>query len=261
MDTFTERKTLALRDVRRIAADMLERWTDTGARSLPEPLAAELKRLDRDCDFSDAALAEFQGLLARVGLATHRPIVVPANDEPFWFRAGHPLAGYRSQAELPRMADVVIIGAGLTGASAAYHLASAARAGTSVVVLDRADPAGEASGRNGGNFELIPENSVGIYEGSSRERLAFLHRCYRSLPRELLVAESERQASLVLGLALRNRELLKGIVLRERIDCDLMPRGSSRDRGRSAQHVLRHARDHHSRRQPLLDHVRPGDFR
>jgi glycine/D-amino acid oxidase-like deaminating enzyme/CRP-like cAMP-binding protein len=226
MDTSeTERKTLALRDVRRIARDMLERWGAAGGRSLPEPLAAELQRLDRDCDFSDSALAEFQGLLARVGLATHRPIMVPVNDEPFWFRAGHPLAGYRSRTELPAMADVVIIGAGLTGAAAAYHLTDAARAGTSVVVLDRGDPAGEASGRNGGNFELIPENSVGIYEGLARERLAFLQRCYSSLPREVLGAESERQASLVLGLALRNRELLKSIVMRERIDCDLMPRG------------------------------------
>ena len=219
----TLRKSLSVRDVRRIASDA--RWNATSGRALSESFAAELRRLDRDAEFSPAALAEFQGLLARAGLATHRRIVMPVSDEPFWFRGGHPLAGYRSSAELPRVADVVIIGAGLTGASAAYHLADAARSGMTIVVLDRGDPACEASGRNGGNFELIPENSIGIYEGLSRERRAFLHRCHPSLPREVIIAESERQSSLVLGLALKNRELLKDIVLRERIECDLMPRG------------------------------------
>ena len=151
---------------------------------------------------------------------------LPANDEPDWFRAGHPLAGFQSNPELPAEASVVIIGAGLTGAATAYHFA---RAGLNpefrVVVLDQGDPAGEASGRNGGNFELIPENSVGAYEGLARERLAFLKRVYRQLPIEVLRAESERQASLVLGIALRNRDLLRGIISRERIDCDFSPRG------------------------------------
>jgi glycine/D-amino acid oxidase-like deaminating enzyme/CRP-like cAMP-binding protein len=148
------------------------------------------------------------------------------SDVPYWFRSGSPLAGFQSNADLPATADVVIIGAGLIGASAAYHLADAANARSMrIVVLDRGDPAGEASGRNGGNFELIPENSVGVYEGLARERLAFLRRLYRDLPREVLRAESERQASLVLGIALRNRDLLSGIVMRERIDCDFSPRG------------------------------------
>ncbi len=120
----------------------------------------------------------------------------------------------------------MIIGAGLTGASAAYHAARAkSPRARRIVVLDQGDPAGEASGRNGGNFELIPENSVGLYEGLSRERLAFLQRVYPQLPIEVLRAESERQSSLVLGIALRNRDLLKGIILRERIECDFSPRG------------------------------------
>lgn len=186
---------------------------------------AELEQIDRECAFSPAALAEFQGLLARVGVSTHRVIGVPVQDEPYWFRAGHPLAGFRSNEALPSAADIVIIGAGLTGAAAAYHLAGAVRDGLRVVVLDQGDPAGEASGRNGGNFELIPENSVGVYEGLARERLAFLRQCHPTLPHEVLHAESERQSSLVLGVALRNRELLKRIVLHERIDCDLMARG------------------------------------
>jgi CRP-like cAMP-binding protein len=126
---------------------------------------------------------------------------------------------------LPLSADVVVIGAGLTGASAAYHLSEPARQGSRIVVLDQGAPAGEASGRNGGNFELLPENSVGIYEGLARERLAFLHRRYPGVPVEILRIESERQASIIFGFALRNRDLMKRIIEQENIDCDYSPRG------------------------------------
>jgi DNA-binding transcriptional regulator/RsmH inhibitor MraZ len=52
-----------------------------------------------------------------------------------------------------------------------------------------------------------------------------MQRRYPSLPVEVLEAVSERQASLDLGLALRNRDTLKEIVLSEGIACDLSPRG------------------------------------
>src|SRR5690349_24830799 len=190
-----------------------------------DAIRKELQALDRGREFSRAGRADFQDLLARVGVATVHPIGLPLVDEPFWFRGGHPLANHQSRPELPERADVVVIGAGLTGASAAYHLAERGGEAVRVVVLDQGDPAGEASGRNGGNFQLIPENSVGAYEGLARERLEFLRRLWAGLPLEVLQAESERQASLVLGIALRNRELLKGIILRERIECDFAPRG------------------------------------
>jgi hypothetical protein len=129
------------------------------------------------------------------------------NDEPIWFRGGHPLANYQSRPALPESAEVVVIGAGLTGASAAYHLGTAPAGQTPrrFVVIDKADPAGEASGRNGGSFQLIPENSVGVYQGIANERMAFLQRCYGGVPSHVLQAEGARQAALVLGLALRNR--------------------------------------------------------
>jgi len=55
-----------------------------------------------------------------------------------------PLAG-------DRRADVVVVGAGYTGLSAALHLAER---GAEVVVLDAAEPGWGASGRNGG--QIIP---------------------------------------------------------------------------------------------------------
>ena len=186
---------------------------------------ALLQAMDREADFSPAAGAFFQGLLGEWGVATDRPIGIPLNDEPYWLRGDRPLRDFQSSETFPDRADYVVIGAGLLGASAAYHLTKEAATNARVVVLEQGEPAGEASGRNGGNFELFPENSVGMYEGLAREREAFLRKRYPGLPGAIVQAESERQASVVLGLSLRNRDLLKSIILREQIDCDFAPRG------------------------------------
>ncbi|CAM9091751.1 unnamed protein product [Ectocarpus fasciculatus] len=53
----------------------------------------------------------------------------------------------RTTAALPAAASVVVIGAGITGASAAYHLG---RHGIDSVLLDRGSICGGATGRNGG---------------------------------------------------------------------------------------------------------------
>ena len=199
---------------------------DPGHPAGPE-LRRALQALEQRCAFSPAARAVFHDLLARLAVPTDLPIGLPLNDEPFWFRGGHPLANYQSRPALPESAEVVVIGAGLTGASAAYHLGTAPAGQTPrrFVVIDKADPAGEASGRNGGSFQLIPENSVGVYQGIANERMAFLQRCYGGMPSHVLQAEGARQAALVLGLALRNRNALRDIIQRENIDCDFSPRG------------------------------------
>jgi glycine/D-amino acid oxidase-like deaminating enzyme len=210
---------LGAADVRAIAARVL---ADAGGGPAPARVRRELARIDRSCRFSAEGLSLFQDLLARVGAPTHRPIQVPLDALPFWLRTPNPLANHQSTKQLPEAADIVIIGAGLTGAAAAFRLR---HTGRRVVVLDQGDPAGEASGRNGGNFELLPENAVGVYEGLAPNRLAFMHRRYPVVPVEVLHAVSEQQASLVLGLALRNRDLLKETILDEGIDCDFSPRG------------------------------------
>lgn len=66
--------------------------------------------------------------------------------DPYWYEdAGAPQTP--PQTSLPRSADVVVIGAGLTGLSAAMELA---RKGRSVLVLDAMRPGEGASSRNGG---------------------------------------------------------------------------------------------------------------
>ena len=182
----------------------------------------QIQSIDRSGRLSKEALLLLQQLQARLGIPTTRPIALPVDDQPFWHRTQRPFADYRSAEELPSWADVVIIGAGLTGAAAAYHLKDAR---LSVVIIEKGDPAGEASGRNGGNFELLPENSVGTYEGLAPGRFKFMKKRYPHVPSEVLQAVSERQASLVLGLALRNRDLLKETILNEGIACDFSPKG------------------------------------
>jgi glycine/D-amino acid oxidase-like deaminating enzyme len=191
-------------------------------RRATEDVRLELSNIDRSCRFSSDGLRLFQDLLARVGVATHRPIRLPLDARPFWLRTPNPLANHQSTKEIPKDADIVVIGAGLTGAAAAFNLR---HTGLRVVVLDQGDPAGEASGRNGGNFELLPENAIGVYEGLAPNRLAFMRRRYPLVAVEVLHAVSEQQASLVLGLALRNRDLLKETILDEGIECDFSPRG------------------------------------
>jgi glycine/D-amino acid oxidase-like deaminating enzyme/CRP-like cAMP-binding protein len=189
-------------------------------------LSRLLRSIEQRRRFTRGGTAILHDAFARLGIATTKPIGLPLDDRPFWHRTPQPFAGFQSHPQLPHSVDVLVIGAGLTGASAAYHLAEAVKSkGLRVALIDKGDPAGEASGRNGGNFELIPENSVGIYEGLARERVAFLRRRYPKVPIQVLRAEGERQASTVLGLALRNRNRLQDIIRSEEIDCDFSPRG------------------------------------
>src|SRR5512132_4574504 len=77
----------------------------------------------------------------------------PTSSDPpasAWTPAAEPLPVTRP-LEGDRRADVVIVGAGYTGLSAALHLAER---GADVVVLDAAEPGWGGSGRNGG--QVIP---------------------------------------------------------------------------------------------------------
>src|SRR5271165_2522067 len=209
--------------VEQLAKQLVPRYSQ---KPVSAAVRRKLQALERNCRFTPKSRRLFEELLGRIGVASTQGISLPISDQPFWFRAGHPLANYQSAPTLPPSVDVLIIGAGLTGASAAYHLGAAVRdRGLHVALIDRGDPATEASGRNGGNFELLPENSVGLYGGLARERLQFLLHVYPSVPIEVLRAESERQATLVLVMALRKRYRLQEIIDDESIDCDFSPRG------------------------------------
>ncbi|MFI5347862.1 MAG: NAD(P)/FAD-dependent oxidoreductase, partial [Elusimicrobiota bacterium] len=228
-------------------APLARRQADEHGRVTPD-LQAALTRIEsaHANTFTRGARREWQNLVASLGAQTTLPIVTPPVAVPYWQKGAHPLANFQSRPNLPEEADVVIVGAGLTGAAAAYRLAEAAQAkGLKVVVLDGGDPAGQASGRNGGNFELIPENYKGDYEGLAAERARLSKPLHPGATAAELRELGERQARAILRLAARNREVLLDIVRRENIQADVTPAGwvraavnATEDKGLAAEVAL-----------------------
>jgi pyruvate/2-oxoglutarate dehydrogenase complex dihydrolipoamide dehydrogenase (E3) component len=69
----------------------------------------------------------------------HPPFLYPVPDftTPFWRTELHPLDSQGSTQEPPQTCDMVIIGAGYTGAAIAYHLLDGNEsAGSSTVILE-----------------------------------------------------------------------------------------------------------------------------
>jgi len=79
--------------------------------------------------FNDKGKADFQDLLAEIGGKMTGAIKMPRDQTPFWLLEKGPFYNYRSSKTFPKEADVVIIGAGLTGSSAAYYLSDFAKSG------------------------------------------------------------------------------------------------------------------------------------
>ena len=78
---------------------------------------------------------------------------VPNSTSSFWHsEPSEFLLGHRTTPELPAEADVVIVGSGITGASAARFLVEDPRYnGRSVVMLEAREACWGATGRNGGS--------------------------------------------------------------------------------------------------------------
>lgn len=229
--------TVAARRGRRVDARAMLRLTAAAATlvdahgAAPPALQRALVALRRLLApwWSPAAAALFYDLVAMVGARVDGAPALPLRRVPYWQKEAHPLGGFRSAPTLPRSADVVIVGAGLIGGSAALHLADAVRTqGLSVVLLDAGDVAAEATGRNGGNIEAIPENffgAYGTYDGFVEERLKFLQAAYPQLPQGALRAQAERIATTIIRFAHANARLLTADVARHGFAVDLSTSG------------------------------------
>ncbi len=218
----------------RLDAQEMRTWIER-ARALTDPngrvtpaLQATLSAMEAELStrFTAGAKSVFQTFVAEIGGKMSGKIELPRDRTPYWLKStSHPLANYQSRPKLPKEADVVVVGAGLTGASAAYHLAGL---GGTVVVLEQGDPASGASGRNGGNFELIPENfagDYGEYAGLEGERRKFLQATRPELDDAALDSEARRQAEAIMTIGLKNSQRMLGIVAKEKIECDLSASG------------------------------------
>ena len=138
------------------------------------------------------------GLDTRVGpgaVAVTRPAT-----RPFWLEDA-PYQDFRSAPELPERAEVLVIGGGFTGVSAAYWLA---REGIAAVVVERRGLSGGATGRNGGHI------SPGTAERFSEARKRW----------------GERVARAIWEYSHRSTEAVKAFVAEHRVDCELRFGGS-----------------------------------
>jgi len=118
--------------------------------------------------------------------------------EPYWQLNAAPAPKF--DEVLPSKADILVIGAGYTGLSAAI---AAHDAGAEVVVVDREQPGGGASSRNGGMFGAHP-------------RLGW---------RELATQFGEAAADALFAEAKPALECVKTLIAAEKIDCDLQATG------------------------------------
>ncbi|KAL1296646.1 hypothetical protein AAFC00_000129 [Neodothiora populina] len=123
--------------------------------------------------------------------ATTSTLPSPNPTKSFWHAEPSPLLlGHRSTRELPKNADVVVIGSGITGASAAWHLLNdngkqegsdcgEGFAGLDVVMLEAREACWGATGRNGGHCQPIiyqhaQDPSIGHFELANLEAIKSL---------------------------------------------------------------------------------------
>lgn len=166
----------------------------------------------------------FFDVAAMTGAKLTRVPSLPLRRVPYWQKETHPLKGFQSRPELPKEADVVIIGAGLTGGSAALHIADEAqKRGLKVVMVEAGEVASQASGRNGGNLEAIPENffgAYGTYDGYVEERYKFLRASYPELPEDVLRAQAKRIAETIIKFGYKNAKLTTDDIAKYGLDVD-----------------------------------------
>ncbi|KAH9904047.1 FAD dependent oxidoreductase superfamily protein [Xylariomycetidae sp. FL2044] len=160
-------------------------------------------------------------------LHENRFLPVPNPTLPYWRTDLHHLDSHRSTPDLPSECDILIIGAGMSGVSVAYHLLSSSESigrsssssssskpglspppppplsPPSIVLLEARQVCSGATGRNGGHVKVKSASMV-------------------SLVRDRGVEEAERFAAFV-GAQIH---ALKDVVERERLDCEFELRRS-----------------------------------
>lgn len=124
------------------------------------------------------------------------PTVTPG--ECFWQTHRDELIDHRSTEDLPTHSDIVIIGAGYAGVSAAYHLTKDGDQSKSITILEARGACSGATGRNGGHCR--PD-------------------FYGHIPKYMDRAGDHAGAEIA-EFEIANLRALKRVIEQENIDCD-----------------------------------------
>lgn len=150
---------------------------------------------------------------------------MPEGGVSHWLQNPHPvLHHYQSTPQWPTDVDVLIIGSGLGGLGAAEAL-SHFSSQLKVAVVDSRGVAEGATSNNGGNFQPMPENFIGRYEGLIEERYKRSKENYPDLNEKDLRQMAEAQALTMLMFGSENGKLFKNIVAQYNLDPDISDAG------------------------------------
>jgi monoamine oxidase len=85
------------------------------------------------------------------------PSALPSKDplRSFWLSEPSELADHRTTGQLPKEADVIIVGSGIAGSLTAYNLLDV-NPKLNMVMLEAREVCGGATGRNGGQIKTDP---------------------------------------------------------------------------------------------------------
>jgi len=163
----------------------------------------------------------------------------PVSRTPYWLAQGNPLANHpwrdRPEAVLPERTQVVVIGAGFTGGSLAYHWGRYAPADGDqrMVVLEMEDVASGSSGRNEGL--VVMGRYCHMVAGTVRKHLDVVRADLSPLQRDQLA----RQFAVVYcRAAYRNGDLVEQTIRNEGFECDYARQGWVQARDADQQQSL-----------------------
>lgn len=167
----------------------------------------------------------FRQMLGEIPTAMRDTTWAPnVSKTPFWLAQGNPLENHpwRSSpnAGLPESVHVVVIGAGFTGGSLAYHWSKNAPAESKMVVLEMGDAAGGSSGRNQG---LVVMGRFYSYVYKTVLKHLAVVRC------DLSAGERDRMArqfaAAYAHAAYKNADLMEETIREEGFDCGYVRAG------------------------------------
>lgn len=154
----------------------------------------------------------------------HLAIAKNVSRSPMWLTDANPLANHpwssQPDAAFPIEAEVVVIGAGFTGAAAAYHWSKKAPADQRLVLLEMDDPASGSSGRNEGL--VVMGRYFKMVRDTVQKNLAIVRRDLSTDKQQQLASQF---AQRYCRAAYHNADLIEQTIRDEGFECDYQRAG------------------------------------